>query len=352
MLNKHTKAAIEWLKLAQDKAGDGGVSAYYSVFFGWKPSFIETTGYIIDTLLNCNETLRARKMGDFIISMQNINGSFRSNHINQRPIIFDTGQDILGLTSLYKKTREIKYLNSAIKAANFLCRVQSNNGDWQKYSYGNKSNTYHTRVAWALLKVYQLTENVKYKNAAEKNLKWASLNQLENGWFKGNNFPTPNPVSPYTHTLAYATEGFLYSFLITKKNEHLSIAKKTADAVLNIYSRNNFLPATFDEDWNSRDNYTCLTGDAQFAIIWLNLFKITGEKKYLIFAKKMNNFLKSTQHIKSLNKNVIGAIKGSNPIYGDILRNKGYCRFAYLNWATKFFADSLILEDLILNKQI
>ena len=47
------------------------------------------------------------------------------------------------------------------------------------------------------------------------------------------------------------------------------------------------------------------------------------------------------------NKNIKGAIKGSFPIYGDIINNKGYCRMAYLNWATKFFIDALLAEERI-----
>lgn len=351
----HILSALEWLKYAQDKSGDGGVSAWYSLLTGWAPSYIETTGYIISTFLDCSkyfqdESLKKRaiKMADFLLSMQLPSGGFRSKlpsqTIDSKPEVFDTGQDIIGLVDIYRFTKQKKYLESAIKAADFLCSIQEENGSWLKYTYGSKVATYHTRVAWSLLKIYQVTKKEKYKKHAVLNLEWARFNQAENGWFRENNFPPPNFRLPFTHNISYAIEGFLYSTGILHNENYLDVAKKTADVLLDYFNKHQFMPATFDHEWNSDDKYTCLTGDAQIAVIWLTLFKITGNKKYLLSAKKMNSYLKSIQNIKTGNANVRGAIKGSDPIYGDLSKGRGYCRMAYLNWATKFFVDALLME--------
>ena len=45
----HIKAAMDWLSLAQKQNNDGGVSALFSLFEGWAPSYVETTGYIMPT---------------------------------------------------------------------------------------------------------------------------------------------------------------------------------------------------------------------------------------------------------------------------------------------------------------
>src|SRR3989344_155308 len=51
----HIKSAMEWLSIAQKQNNDGGVSALYSLFEGWAPSYVETTGYIIPTFYNYAE---------------------------------------------------------------------------------------------------------------------------------------------------------------------------------------------------------------------------------------------------------------------------------------------------------
>ena len=111
--------------------------------------------------------------------------------------------------------------------------------------------------------------------------------------------------------------------------------------IVDYYLRHDFLPGTFDGQWYSLDKYTCLTGDAQLSLIWSKLYVATKQTKFLKAARRMNNYLKSVQNIKTDNLNIRGAIAGSWPIWGDILKNRGYCRLAYPNWAAKFFIDAL-----------
>lgn len=355
---KHIKAGLNWLKFAQDQSKDGGVAAWYSLVTGWMPSYIETTGYIISTFLECSEYFkdsdlkkRAIKMGDFLIRMQNSDGSFHRQVPkvcnDPSPIIFDTGQDIIGLTDLYKRTKISKYLDSAIKAADFLCSNQEKDGSWVKYEYGGLARTYETRTTWALLKVFEITRNKKYKNYGVRNLNWSAKNQNTNGWFKSNDLPHPNPDDPLTHTISYAIEGFLWSGILLGERKYINIAKKTADEILKYFNKINFLPGTFEKNWKSEDHYTCLTGNAQIALVWLELYKITKKKQYLEVAKKLNTFLKKTQNLSTYDRNIRGGIKGSFPIYGDLVGFKGYCRMAYLNWSVKFFIDSLLAEEII-----
>lgn len=350
---RHIEAGIAWLSYAQDVTKDGGVSAYYSLTKGWASSFVETTGYIIETFIDASDYLhdtalieRAKRMGNFLIDNQNEDGSFKSNSPTKKPIIFDTGQDLLGLVSLYKKTRDKQYLAGAKKAGEFLVRNQGKNGNWVRFSYGGRGSAYQNRVALALLKLYELVKDEKIMNAAVKNLDWSISKQNKNGWFEDNNFPPPNPSEPYTHTIAYATEGLLWSYKILKTREYLLAAKTTADSVLNVYEKKKYLPGTLDENWLSNNGYSCLVGDAQFSIIWQQLYRLTKSVRYKTASHKMNNYLKSLQMIRGKNKYILGGIKGSDPIYGDILTGKGYSRMAYLNWATKFFVDALIMEEV------
>jgi len=359
----HIKAGIDWLCRAQNISDDNGVSAWFSLVNGWQPSYIETTGYIINTFLDVSKKMnqpelkkRAIKMADFLILMQHELGGYRtavpSRGAKSVPTVFNTGQDLLGLTDVYTLTKNRKYLHSATRAADFLLSIQESDGSWLKYTYGMMKHTYHTRVAWGILKVWQISGKKKYLNAAKKNLSWAEKQQQKNGWFTQNHLPLPNPKVPYTHTIAYAIEGFLWSGLILKNQKYLDIAAKGALPLANYYLCHDLLPGTFDQDWKSRDEYTCLTGDAQMALIWLELYKVTHKVTFLEAAQKMLLFLKSTQPTGStVHLDIRGGIKGSLPIFGDILHNSGYCRLAYLNWSTKFFLDALLVEDQIIKLQ-
>ncbi len=45
---------LTWLRAAQDNSlsADGGVARHFSIKTGWSPSYPETTGYIVATLLD------------------------------------------------------------------------------------------------------------------------------------------------------------------------------------------------------------------------------------------------------------------------------------------------------------
>ncbi len=354
---KNILAATDWLKLAQDVTLDGGVSAWFSLINGWQPSYIETTGYIINTFFDLAEYYddiqlkqRAIKMSDFLLTMQLPNGAYRaytpSQKESEKTVVFDMGQDLLGITHAYEITKNKKYLKSAIRAAQYLTSIQEKNGSWVKNTYGSTAHTYHTRVAWGLLRVYEISKNIKYKKAALKNLRWAQKQQLDNGWFKKNELPPPNISIPYTHTISYAIEGFLWSGLLLNDSSLIKTALKGAVPILNYYFKHSYLPGTLNEKWKSNDTYSCLTGNAQISLMWLKLFEITKDKRFFIGASRMNTYLKSKQFSLPI-KPLKGAIAGSDPLWGDLLNNKGYCRLAYLNWATKFFIDALLAEDRI-----
>ena len=68
------------------------------------------------------------------------------------------------------------------------------------------------------------------------------------------------------------------------------------------------------------------------------LFRSTNHAKYLKGALAINKYLRSIQSLTIKNQNINGAVAGSYPIWG------GYERFAYPNWATKFYVDALMLE--------
>lgn len=85
-------------------------------------------------------------------------------------------------------------------------------------------------------------------------------------------------------------------------------------------------------------SYRCLTGNAQMGTVWARLYHVTRDPKYLHGLSKANHFLRTVQWLGTGNPSLDGGISGSHPLHGR------YGRFEILNWAVKFFADSLMLE--------
>jgi hypothetical protein len=114
--------------------------------------------------------------------------------------------------------------------------------------------------------------------------------------------------------------------ILLKNDKYIQAATIPADVLLRKFEENNFLHGRFDKNWNGSE-YLITTGCAQIAIIWMKLFK------------KMNDLLVCIQNrnIKESN-NTLGAISGSFPLWGK------YEPFAFPNWATKYFIDSLMME--------
>jgi len=345
----HIKAAVNWLLTAQKANTDGGVSAMYSLYLGWHSSYSETTGYIIPTMLNYyhyynkdkGEKIKesALRMADWELAKQLKEGAFPGGEKNGKelPIVFNTGQVIFGMVRAYKETKDGKYKNAAIKAAGWLVKIQNSNGCWDRFTYLSQTHAYNTRTAWALLRVHEITNSIKYQNAAIKNIDWALRQQQENGWLGHNAFHESQ--EPLLHTIAYSIQGILEAGIYLKNKKYINAAKRAADFLLKKQRKDGSLPGSFDGSWKSHVSWSCLTGNSQMSIIWLRLYYLTKEKVYLNAAKKANNYVKSTQNITSFNKGIRGGIKGAYPIYG------WYAPFCYPNWAAKFFIDSLMLED-------
>jgi len=352
---------MKWLCKAQDVTNCGGVSAFYHFDNGWSDVYLETTGYIIPTFLNYAELTRndnyidrAIRMGDWEIDIQLPTGAVRGGiGLNDYPIVFNTGQVILGWNSLYKKTGLVRYLNAASKAADWLVSIQDDDGKWSKYVYKNVTHTYHTRVAWSLFELYEQTNNKKYKDAAESNILWVLQQSFDNGWINHMGF-TKDEV-PLTHTIGYTLRGLLESSIyLTKEVGHrvIDTVIKSCKGILknygidkkNSYVKSGYLPARIDKEWKSTSNYSCITGNAQIAIILLKLYKcnIHNDIHFYKNALSLINGIKSIQSLSNNNIGLRGGIPGSFPIWG------GYNAFTYLNWATKFFADAIMIRKSII----
>jgi len=341
---EHIKAGIEWLHRAKQNSKEGGVSEAFHMFHGWLPPYPETSGYIIETLydfakLTQNEQSKetAKEIGNWLISIQDQNGAFTKSDL-KTPMVFDTGQIIFGLVRLYLETNDKIYLKSATEAGKWLVENQENNGEWIKFANNNISHSYYTRVAWSLIELYKVNNDSLFKTAALNNINWVLLFQNDKGWFRNAGFKSTTHKNPFTHTIAYTLRGILEIGIYLNNVKYINSVKLAVGHLIKSIKESGFIAGTLDENWQSNNKYSCLTGSAQISIVLYKLANYLNEISYSQVAARINYYLKTKQMINTKNLNIKGAIPGSYPVWGN------YIHFSFPNWAVKFLVDALILE--------
>lgn len=341
--------AVRWLGRAQDCSAshDGGVARHFSLISGWGTSYPETTGYVVPTLLAYGDlrddpTVRARakRMLDWLVSIQREDGGFQGSVIGATPVVsvtFNTGQVLLGLAAGVHEFGE--YRDAMRRAADWLVATQDPDGGWRRHRSpfaAGDDKAYDTHVAWGLLEAARLEPAEPYAKAALKNVEWALSFQRANGWF--DHCCLNQPEHPLTHTIGYVLRGVLEAARFTDDRRLLAAARKTGDGLLRAQSPDGFLPGRLDSNWKGTVNWACLTGSAQIAICWLMLYEATGHVPYRDAALAANQHVRRTMRLDGPD-DTRGAIKGSFPVWG------GYLSYEFPNWAAKFLIDSCMLEQ-------
>ena len=352
-LENHLDAAVNWLKRAHDQGDDDGVSYGYCLrgpnlknigTMGWRPSYLETSGYIVETFYDLADRSgddayreRAESIARWLLTVQNEDGSYSNPQYGGGGIVFDTGQDLFGLVRAYRETKDEVFLKAAQRAAQWLADSMDEDGAWRRNTHKQCMHTYNTRSAWAMLELNDAHPDPAVEEAACRNLDWAITQQQSNGFFDNCAFEPGLP--PFTHTIAYAIRGFVEAGRLLDSQKYYGVAETAAKRMVEYVSENGHIPGRIAVDGTPRATSCCLTGNCQMAIVWYMLAERNGDAKSLDAANRSLEFVMSVQDITTDDENVHGAIKGSHPIWGK------YTPLAYPNWATKFFIDAVLLKE-------
>lgn len=343
-------AAAEWIARAQEATGCGGVSAYYDVAKRcWAGAYPETTGYIIPTFFRYatfsgkdEYRTRAMRMAAWESDIQLANGGVRAGTMDAReavPTIFNTGQVLFGWLAAWREAGDVRSRDSAMRAADWLVAALDPDGAWRRFASPFAShalNTYNTRVAFALAMAGRDLAEPSYLDAAVRNVAWALTQMHSNGWLENNDLEDNS--RPLTHTIAYATRGIMEVGLIAGNASFVDAASRIARAVAATQRHDGALPGRLDSNWRPAVRWSCVTGNAQMAIIWQRLAEATGDDTWRQAAENANRFNLSVQDLATHDERVRGSIPGSHP------RSGGYMKNRYPNWAAKFFMDALMLQ--------
>ena len=108
-------------------------------------------------------------MAEWLIKIQNNDGGYPT-HDFKTPYIFDTAQVISGLLRSFHENGDSKYYYPAIRAGYWIVRHQKKDRSFMQTPFKNYSHTYHARVSWILLQLYQDTGIEVFRDSALKNL--------------------------------------------------------------------------------------------------------------------------------------------------------------------------------------
>ena len=348
-------AAVQWLLRAQRATNDDGVSLGYFPTHavdndGWLPSYPETTGYIISTLIaygrahdDAAAVEAAIRMGHWEAGIQMPTGAVQGGQLTtpdkQTPAAFNTGMVLDGWCSLLELRPDETLSKPARAAADFLVR------DLDDHSYFRTNGafvstgeikTYTCLCAWAIHRFGDIVGEASYRAAAIRSIEAALRQQRPNGWFAHNCLTRSE--APLTHTIGYTLQGVLEVGVLAGRAEFVDAVRRSVDAIAPRIAANGYLPGRLFPDWTSASMSSCLTGSAQIAIVAYRLADILTDATYRTTGDRLLNCVKAVQVTGTGNPGIDGAIAGSFPIYGE------YMRGGYPNWATKYFVDALLLQ--------
>lgn len=352
----HIAATRAWLERAQDAATDGGIMGRYRLNTGWTSSYPETTGYLVPTLLDiAHETgdarwiERARRAIDFLLNLQLPEGAFPGGEVHEgttRASIFNTAQILNGLTGWHRHSGDTRTEQALRRAADWLCDMQDEDGAWRRHIYNGLVTTYTTHASCWLAEAGAHLGEARYLKAAERHMDWALTHRdAATGWIDLMGFSPADHEArrSVTHTIAYTYWGLLLTAELNGREDVIDQVQFAAEGIARRAQLSHGLPGVLDHRWRGQAHYVCLTGNAQMALIWLRLYTLRGDGRFLNAALIALDQIKAAQSLDNTNPGIRGAIAGSWPVWG------GYINNAFPNWAAKFFLDAMRAADAALS---
>lgn len=340
--DRFLKLAIDWLVQSDirnknsNEVSYGGFNSGYDLRKkSYSLAYCEITGYAISLLVNLYTIRRkkqdflefARNAGNFLVGMQfkganqKILGAFPQGYsFLKRDIIydfysFDTAICISALVDLFRETGEQKFLSSAKIAGEWLInQMQYDDGAFRAiYNHCTQDFTQikkwfgdrgclHAKNAIGLLKLFDVTGDIRFKESVNKVCNWVLNLQKRNGAF----IAKESESFVFTHAHCYATEGLLYAYLSLGNKKYLKAVRDSGKWLIQAQNIDGSLHSCYNKHVLLPRKMTDAT--AQASRIWIILYHLTGEKDYLDASRRSAKFLVHMQCQEKNDPNAFGGL--------------------------------------------
>lgn len=258
---------------------------------------------------------------------------------------FDNGVIITGLINLYKITKNKKYLNAAIKAADFMIKIFFKkffsvrpvfNLKTKKFTEDNRqwslvSGSYHTKISMGLLSLYEVTKNEKYLRYGKKILDGYLKKQKKDGEFLSTRF------NINFHPLCYTAEGYWSCGKFLKNKKYLQASKKITKWILEQILSNGTVPRLkLNKVFIYHERVDILSQVLRLLVIHSKELNINQNSKEKI--KNLTNTILKYQYLKGSKKKKGGFLWGK--------KSNGEKTSDINTWVTAFASQAFdILTD-------
>jgi len=223
-------SAISWVVESGVQNANGGFYAWYDCQKeGYSFLYPEVTGYAIQFLVELYRLTgkdvflqRANAAGDWLLNIQRKDGAFHCKYFGEpgkkeRSLyVFDAGICLSGLLSLFEVTSSEKFLKPSLRIADWLLKNQNPDGSFiagydpnnaviESSHWSRTKGCHHLKNLFFLLKLYEILEDKRYFDSAERLLKWGLGLQSDSGRFHASYVLNET----YSHAHCYAVEGLL-----------------------------------------------------------------------------------------------------------------------------------------------
>ena len=346
----HMDLAASWLMSMNDVSRDGGVPRWVNLIEYSpnsslsEPSFPETTGYILTSLIFANSYTeivvpkeRLQRIKDYLITVQHETGAFYNVSESPRLLAFDTGQILTGLCSYYKNVEKDEQVYCAIvRAANWMAEAISESGQYKHYANYNGSRCYYAQATNGLLQAYFITESPRHLDAVRRNADYIS-NQFTGSWFR--RFSFEDHPAQNLHGISYTLRGMMDLGRFLHTPEYCNSVKSCIDEMFRKNEDFQNFPGHFKAGYTRYNKFASPTGMSQLAIVCYLLNEYYDMSTYKVYGDLLVDAVKNFQLQGFGDRLLDGAIPGSWPVHGP------YAHCSLPNWATKFFLDALVINE-------
>lgn len=265
----------------------------------------EVTGYYIPTLIQWGDKQRAKNYGDYLVTIQNEDGSF-NDPSGKVPYTFDTAQILKGFAALIENglDKDDKYKNALLKGCDWILSMQREDGsiatpdstNWGLAFGKSVPEAVHIYGLEPLRKAAKMYGIGKYEDCIKKALDYyLNIEELTD-------------FTTLSHFNAYVIEGLIDIGEIKRA--------KRAMQLIELHQRfDGSVPAY------SNVNFVCSTGLFQYAICWYKLGDLEKADKAFDYACKLQN--------------------KSGGWFGSYGKKANYFPKGEIAWAVKYFLDAI-----------